>query len=82
MGLLSWLVVGVLAGWIANMLMGKGSSGLIGNLILGVIGAFVGGFLMSFLNMGGVNGISVWSIIVATLGACVLIFLGRLINKR
>ena len=81
MGLLSWIVVGGLAGLLAQYLMGDGRSGCLLTVLLGVVGAFVGGFVMSLFGFGGVNGISIWSIVVATVGAALLLAIGRAIRR-
>jgi len=79
MHLLWFLIIGVVAGWLAGQFMKGGGYGLIGDLILGVIGAFIGGWLFSAvgLHAGGVIG----SLITATVGAVVLVLLIRLIKK-
>lgn len=79
MSFLSWVIVGALAGWIASIIMGKNHKiGLIGNIILGVIGAFVGGFILQAIGIGGdVTGINISSILVATLGAVVILFIAN-----
>ena len=81
MGLLSWIIVGGLAGLLAQSLMGDGRSGCLMTVLLGVVGAFIGGFVMSLLGYGGVNGISIWSIVVATLGAVVLLAIARALKR-
>jgi len=74
-GILGWIVVGIVAGWLAGLLMKGGGYGLIGDLIVGLIGAFVGGFLFSLLGVG--FGGWLGSIFVAFVGACVLIAIVR-----
>lgn len=82
MGILSWLVVGGLAGWIASMIMGKNASmGLIANIIVGIVGAVIAGFILSFFGKVGVTGFNIWSLLVATGGACLLLFVVRLIRR-
>ena len=81
MGLLSWIIVGGLAGLLAQSLMGGGRSGCLMTVLLGVVGAFIGGFVMSLLGYGGVNGISIWSIVVATIGAVVLLAIARALKR-
>jgi uncharacterized membrane protein YeaQ/YmgE (transglycosylase-associated protein family) len=80
MGIISWLVVGALAGWIASMIMGSNAHmGLVANIIVGVIGAVIGGFVLGLFGVGGdVTGINLSSILVAVLGSCILLFV---INK-
>lgn len=80
MGILSWIIVGGLAGWIASKVMKGGSMGLLGNIIVGIIGAFVGGFIVNLIGGKGVTGINIWSILVAVLGAIVFIWVVRKIN--
>ncbi len=77
MGLVSWIIVGGIAGWLASMIMGQNQrQGCLTNIILGVIGASVGGYLLSFLGFGGqLSGINVPTIFTAMVGAIVLLFL-------
>ena len=75
MGILSWIVVGAIAGWLAGMLV-KGDEGLgvIGKIVLGIIGAVVGGFIAGQLFGGDyINGINIQTIIVATIGAVIVV---------
>ena len=84
MGLLSWLIVGLIAGWLANQMMrgGRGNAGT--DIIVGIIGALVGGFLAAelFSVPNAVNGINVGSIVVAFLGAVVAIAIVRALPGR
>ena len=80
MNILLWIVLGALAGWIAGIIM-KSSHSMLEDIILGIIGAFVGGFIMDFFGKPGVTGFNFYSLIVAVIGAIVLIFLGRLAHK-
>ena len=80
MNIILWVILGAVAGWIADMIM-KSDHGVIEDIILGVVGAFVGGFILNFLGQSGVTGFNIYSLIVAVIGAVVLIFLGRLIHK-
>jgi uncharacterized membrane protein YeaQ/YmgE (transglycosylase-associated protein family) len=76
MGLLSWIVLGLVAGAIASFLVG-GGFGLIGTIVLGIIGAVVGGFLAQQLGFGDVTGFNVTSIVIATVGAILVIVIAR-----
>jgi uncharacterized membrane protein YeaQ/YmgE (transglycosylase-associated protein family) len=78
MGILSWIVVGLIAGWLGGMIMG-GRRGLLGNLVLGVVGALVGGFLGSALFGWDLTGFNISTILLATLGAVVFIAILRAI---
>ena len=84
MGLLSWIVVGLIAGWLASMVMRGGGYGLIGDIIVGAVGALIGGFLASTLLKipNAVNGINITSILVAFVGAVILLWLLRLVSGR
>ena len=74
-GIIAWLVVGLIAGWLAGVMMKGSGYGLFGDMIIGLIGAVVGGFLFG-LFVPGTTGF-IGSIFVAFLGACVLIFILR-----
>jgi len=79
-GVISWLVVGLIAGWLAGLVMKGGGYGILGDIIVGLIGSFVGGLLLGFFVEGSAQ---FWgSIVVAFIGACVLIALLRLISGR
>jgi uncharacterized membrane protein YeaQ/YmgE (transglycosylase-associated protein family) len=79
-GILAWLAVGLIAGWLAGLVMKGSGYGILGDLIVGLLGSFLGGLLGGFF-MEGATGF--WgSIAVAFLGACVLIFALRLIRGR
>lgn len=80
-GILAWLVVGLVAGFLAGRVMKGGGYGLVGDLIMGVVGAFVGGFLANLLGLSGSMGI-IGSIIVAFIGACVFIAIVRALPGR
>ncbi len=82
MSILAWIIVGAIAGWLANLIIG-GGGGLIGSIIIGVIGALVGGWLStSILGLPyDVTGINLASILVATAGAVVVLFIAGLIRR-
>jgi uncharacterized membrane protein YeaQ/YmgE (transglycosylase-associated protein family) len=71
-GLLAWLIVGLIAGFLASRVMRGGGYGLIGDIVVGIIGAFLGGWLAGFLGIGGNYGL-IGSIVIAFIGACILI---------
>jgi uncharacterized membrane protein YeaQ/YmgE (transglycosylase-associated protein family) len=81
-GILSWIVLGLVAGLIAGYLMKGGGYGLIGDIILGILGAIVGGFLSSMLLGVDVTGFNVTSIVIAVVGACILIGISRAVSPR
>ena len=78
--LLWFLIVGVVAGWLAGVLVKGGGFGVIGDLVVGIIGAFVGGFLFRTFGASAGGGV-IGSIVVATIGAIVLLFIVRLIKR-
>ncbi len=71
MGIIAWVVLGLIAGFIGNRIMGTGGQGLLMDIVLGIVGALVGGFLVSLVTGVGVTGFNLWSMLVAILGACV-----------
>ncbi len=84
MGIIAWIVVGLLAGWLASLVMRGGGYGLVGDMIVGIVGALIGGFLAGvFLNMpNAVSGINITSVLVAFVGAVILIAILRLVSGR
>lgn len=80
MNLLWFLVVGVIAGWLAGKLVKGGGFGLVGDLAVGVVGAFIGGFLFNSLGASAGGGL-IGSIVVATIGAVILLVVVRLIKR-
>ena len=75
MSILAWIVLGLVAGFIASKLVNRTGSGIVMDLILGVVGAFVGGFLFTRFGAAGVTGLNLYSILVATVGAAVVLFI-------
>ena len=84
MGILSWIVVGLIAGWLAGQVMRGGGYGLIGDIVVGVVGGLLGGWIgTSLLHINaGVNGINLEFILVAFAGAVILLVLLRLLGGR
>lgn len=81
MGIILWIVFGALVGWIASLIMRTDEEqGALSNIIIGIIGAFLGGALSTWLGGPGVSGFNFVSLIVATLGAIILIFFIRMIT--
>jgi uncharacterized membrane protein YeaQ/YmgE (transglycosylase-associated protein family) len=83
MGILSWIVVGLIAGWLAGTVMKGSGFGLLGDIIIGIVGALVGGWLSeSVFGWGvGVSGFNLTSIFIAFLGAVVVLFVLRLLRR-
>ena len=82
MGIIAWIVLGAIAGFIANLIMG-GGEGLIMMIILGIVGAVVGGFVAgSVLGIADVTGLNLTSLLVAVFGAVIVIFVARMFTSR
>jgi uncharacterized membrane protein YeaQ/YmgE (transglycosylase-associated protein family) len=82
MGILSWIVMGLVVGLLAKFIMpGKDPGGVIITVLLGVAGAFVGGFLSSRLGLGTVTGFNIRSLLIALCGAVILLILYRVIKR-
>jgi uncharacterized membrane protein YeaQ/YmgE (transglycosylase-associated protein family) len=84
-GIISWIVVGAIAGWLAGMLVkGDESLGVIGHVVLGIVGALVGGFLAGVLTGGKdyTTGINVTTIVVAVIGAVIVVIGWNAIRRR
>jgi uncharacterized membrane protein YeaQ/YmgE (transglycosylase-associated protein family) len=79
-GIIAWLIVGLIAGFVASRLMGSGGYGVVSDIIVGIIGAFIGGFIVSLLGIGGTAGL-IGSIVVAIIGACILIAILRAVSR-
>ncbi len=83
MSFIAWMVLGLIAGFIASKLVNKSSDGMLLDIILGVVGAVVGGWLFNMFGMAGVTGLNVYSLVVAVIGAALfLIVYHALINRR
>lgn len=83
MSVLTWIILGAIAGIIAKWLMpGRDPGGIIITILLGIAGALVGGFIASALGLGGVAGVDIWSVILAVLGAILLLFIYRQMQRR
>ncbi|HUD44646.1 MAG TPA: GlsB/YeaQ/YmgE family stress response membrane protein [Patescibacteria group bacterium] len=83
MTVLAWIVLGLIAGWIASVVTKTNySHGLLTDLILGVAGAIVGGLFMNLIGQSGVTGFNLYSALVAIIGAILLIYIGRAITYR
>ncbi|WP_238625448.1 GlsB/YeaQ/YmgE family stress response membrane protein [Aggregatilinea lenta] len=81
MGLLAWIVVGLISGWLASKVV-PSRFGLIGDTVIGMVGALVGGFLFEQFGSSGTSGLNIWSILVAFVGAVVLLILIRAVSRQ
>jgi len=83
MGILAWMVVGLIAGLLAKAVVpGEGPGGLLGDIITGIVGAFMGGWIFNFFGHAGVTGLNLWSVLVAFVGAVVLLWILRALMTR
>jgi uncharacterized membrane protein YeaQ/YmgE (transglycosylase-associated protein family) len=82
MGILAYLVVGLIAGWLAGMAMGGRGFGILGNIVVGVVGALLGGFVGSAVFGWDVTGFNIGSIVLAFLGAVLFLLILRMIPGR
>ena len=82
MGIIAWIVLGAIAGWITNLIMG-GKEGVLATILLGIVGAVVGGYLAgTVLNVADVTGINIESIVVAVIGGVIVVAAYRLVTGR
>ncbi|AJZ61577.1 MULTISPECIES: GlsB/YeaQ/YmgE family stress response membrane protein [Paraburkholderia] len=79
-GIIAWLIIGAIAGWLAGVLVKGGGFGLIVDIIVGIVGAFIGGWLAGVLHIS-LGGGWIGSIITAVIGAVILLFLIRLVRR-
>lgn len=82
MSILAWLLLGLIAGFIASKLVNRSGSGLLLDIVLGIVGAFVGGWLFNQFGNSGVSGLNLYSLLVATIGAVVVLAIYHLIFSR
>ena len=83
MGIIAWIVVGLIAGALAKLIMpGDDPGGFIVTILLGIVGAFIGGFVVNLFGGAGVTGFNIWSIVVATIGAIILLAIYRVVAGR
>jgi uncharacterized membrane protein YeaQ/YmgE (transglycosylase-associated protein family) len=81
MGILGWIILGGIAGWIAKIATGVGSErGCLFNIAVGIVGSVVGGLLFSWLGERSITGFNIWSLFVATVGAVVFLWLARMLG--
>jgi uncharacterized membrane protein YeaQ/YmgE (transglycosylase-associated protein family) len=81
MGIIAWIILGLVAGFIASKIVNKTGEGFFMDIALGVIGALVGGFLFNLVGHVGVTGFNLWSLFVAVIGAIVVLLIYRAVVK-
>ena len=82
MGFIAWIVLGLIAGFIASKIVNKRGEGLMLDIILGVVGAVVGGWLFAFFGADGVTGLNIYSMVVAVIGAVVVLVLYHAVSGQ
>lgn len=82
MSFLAWLVVGLVAGFLASKVVNRTGSGIIMDIVLGVVGAFVGGFIFNFVGHSAPTGINIYSIFVAFVGAVIVLVIWHALFRR
>jgi uncharacterized membrane protein YeaQ/YmgE (transglycosylase-associated protein family) len=82
MSILAWLVVGLIAGFLASKVINKTGEGLVMDIVLGIVGALVGGFIFNQLGYAGTSGINIYSIFVAFIGAIIVLLIYHMVIRR
>lgn len=83
MGILSWIIIGGIAGWLASIFTGNDKKmGLGSNILIGILGGFIGGFLFNILGGIGVTGFNLWSLLVSFIGSVVLLVIINAISRK
>lgn len=81
MNILLWIILGALAGWIASVIMGTRGQGVMVDIVLGIVGAILGGWLFQQFGAQGVTGFNLPSLLVAVVGAIIIIAIARLFRR-
>jgi uncharacterized membrane protein YeaQ/YmgE (transglycosylase-associated protein family) len=81
MSIIAWIILGLVAGFIASKIVNKTGEGFLLDIVLGVVGAIVGGFLFNLVGHEGVNGLNIWSLFVSVVGAVVVLLVYRMIVR-
>jgi uncharacterized membrane protein YeaQ/YmgE (transglycosylase-associated protein family) len=82
MSIIGWLILGLIAGFIASKLYSGTGQGVVLDIVLGVVGAFVGGFIFDALGGVGVTGFNLWSMVVAIIGAVIVLWIYHAVSGR
>ena len=82
MGWIAWIVLGLIAGFIASKIVNHTGSGILIDIVLGIVGAIVGGFIGGKLGLGGVDGFNLWSILLAVIGAVIVLVIYNAVARR
>ncbi len=82
MSIIAWIILGLISGFIASKIVNRSGEGVILDIVLGIVGAVVGGWIFHAVGMAGVTGLNVYSLIVAVIGAIVLLLIYHLLFRR
>jgi uncharacterized membrane protein YeaQ/YmgE (transglycosylase-associated protein family) len=82
MGIISWIILGLIAGFIGSKIVDKQGQGFWLNIALGIVGALVGGFIFDLVGSTGVTGLNIWSMIVAIIGSVVVLWIYNAVSGR
>jgi uncharacterized membrane protein YeaQ/YmgE (transglycosylase-associated protein family) len=82
MGIISWIILGLIAGFIASKIVNHTGNGMFMDIAIGVVGAIVGGIIAGFFGIGGVNGLNIGSIVIAVIGAVVVLWIYNAVVAR
>jgi uncharacterized membrane protein YeaQ/YmgE (transglycosylase-associated protein family) len=80
MGIIAWIVLGGVAGWLTALIMGN-RQGIIGDIIVGIVGAMIGGWVATFFGGTGITGFNLWSLLIAVLGGVILTWIVRFFRR-
>ena len=82
MGVIAWIVLGLIAGFIGSKIVNKSGEGMLMDIVLGIVGAVVGGYIFTFFGAQGITGVNIYSVIVAVIGAVVVLWVYHAITGR
>ncbi len=82
MGIIAWIILGLIAGFIGSKIVNKSGEGLVLDIVLGVVGAIVGGLIFNMFGGQGVTGLNLYSLVVAVIGAIVVLLIYRMVIRR
>ncbi|MDP9809535.1 putative membrane protein YeaQ/YmgE (transglycosylase-associated protein family) [Rhizobium tibeticum] len=82
MSVIGWIILGLIAGFIGSKIVNKSGAGMLMDIVLGVVGAIVGGVIFSFFGASGVTGLNIYSLVVAVIGAVVVLWLYHAVSGR
>jgi uncharacterized membrane protein YeaQ/YmgE (transglycosylase-associated protein family) len=82
MGWIAWIILGLIAGFIGSKIVNKSGSGIMLDVVIGVVGAIIGGEIGAKLGLGGVNGLNLWSLLLALIGAVIVLLIYNAVARR